>query len=1147
MGNPQSKHANFSKGKLAVLIRSASNLKNADYMGKSDPYCMCRIGPIGSSWEDKPAETEKCSHIESSTLNPEWNFAAMYTLPNKVAPGIIVSDRLVVVYPPKGCVDPVANLEFHIRILDNDTFNSDDHLGDVRIPLQTLINNKNKATEYNIENGQGTIVVMTGSAVGKAIKDKIKEGSLNENSMWLDSLKQYFSTADDGIVYNATMISFLIAGLKSDIGLRDWFLSKANEDGEWDGPEDSNCTTYMDHDDVVEKLSELPRKFGTNNTNGLAERQNNLGFQKLNGVIWEELDNPVIGLGQTQENHAFVRPYIEKLVGVNGKWDRNMIVEYVNDFFHNKSKFSTSDFQIWTTIVLHKIHLNMEITWEEGISFMEMQGKLLRTIPFEEELINNSVMRAVTGINDTLKMKRVWINRYVRAIHEIFRETQFISNRRVILLASNIMDSILFAGGQSVPSVLTRCVTLLYSKWLYDKLGEDFKLSVNNLHNYVMEVIRYFPPVSGFVYKNRSFGNGPSNSVYLCLHTAQCDKKVWGEDAHEFKLRPMSDYDLNMVGWADRAIGYGEYKNNSRACPGKDLSLVMITEMIAGFIRTTIPGNSGIEGGYSFDSTRWISDTDPADVPVKGYDTASITLTKNRTGLVMTDKQIESIWYDKGYTKFDKVDGNTKSFIAIIKALINPLERESSKVVDVITEKQKFKEEYFAPFGNLRLINHDEENPNPSVQNFIKSIAFNALKDFTFSDKLVWFDSVEEGTYTMKKELLHNLPSQSVYWDDMSSDQAISDICFGGIGQIHVDGVCGEAPENAMYEVNLRYLGKYEVRDKFVRYGHSAYFDKNRALVGIYSCHGNKLYTREDNEWEHIKLCFRSSLVTDMTLKYHLSYTHFIHSNSMMIGARESLSKDHPLRRLLKPHYYRSSVINWAAREILIPLNQLAHRTWAFTDNSWIQLFNDIFSDWEYKPFPVMVKSKRIDVSNLPLYEDGLLLWNCIKKYVDSYLDLYKYTDNMTDMTNMTNEVKDYWKHLNSQVNYGLPELNRENLADHLTNTIWWCTGGHEYAGSIVEYLVHPNGLMPKVCPGKSVADVQTFAQALIIIALTGIRQPSLMDDWKHLFEEKAHDIVESLQIELAKVSDEISDRNKNRKIKFWSMDPRILESSVSI
>jgi len=77
-----------------------------------------------------------------------------------------------------------------------------------------------------------------------------------------------------------------------------------------------------------------------------------------------------------------------------------------------------------------------------------------------------------------------------------------------------------------------------------------------------MEVIRFFPPVSGFVYKERSFGNGPAQKIYLCLQTALCDKKIWGENAHDFILRPMKTYHELMVAWAEPAIGYNKFKNN---------------------------------------------------------------------------------------------------------------------------------------------------------------------------------------------------------------------------------------------------------------------------------------------------------------------------------------------------------------------------------------------------------------------------------------------------------------------------------------------------------------------------------------------------------------------------------------------------------
>lgn len=102
-------------------------------------------------------------------------------------------------------------------------------------------------------------------------------------------------------------------------------------------------------------------------------------------------------------------------------------------------------------------------------------------------------------------------------------------------------------------------------------------------------------------------------------------------------------------------------------------------------------------------------------------------------------------------------------------------------------------------------------------------------------------------------------------------------------------------------------------------------------------------------------------------------------------------------------------------------------------------------------------------------------------------------------------------------------------------------------AGSIVEYLVHPDGLIPKVVDGKSIGDVQTFAQTLIIISLTGIKQPPLMDNWEHLFNVESIEIVRNFQKDLKRVSKMIKSRNTKRHFKYRAMDPKILESSVSI
>ena len=388
--------------------------------------------------------------------------------------------------------------------------------------------------------------------------------------------------------YNINMVKFLIAGVKSDVGLRNYLLKNGGSNGQWKGPEKHGCTTYMKHNEVYKRLKSLP-------SDPTVHRQNNLGFQRLNSVIWPELDNPVIGLGQTNENHAFVRHYLDKTLGPNGNWSKEMIQESVKDFFDKRTKFNTNDFKIWTTILLHKIHFNITLTWKEGEDFMNMQKILLISIAPSESLMRNRFVQYMIGLDKALENKAKYLQRYINAIDKIFDD---IPEDKKTLLASNFMDSLLFAGGQSVPTVLSYCIGLKYSSWLQKKLP-NFELTNENMAQYIMEVIRFFPPVSGFVYRNAE------ETVYLSLHTAQCDKDAWSEDAEEFKLRDMKVYREKMVAWANPSLG----GNNSRVCPGKDLSFIIIYEMLKEFIKCD-----------------WKADEKPGDVRVNGYSISSVNL-----------------------------------------------------------------------------------------------------------------------------------------------------------------------------------------------------------------------------------------------------------------------------------------------------------------------------------------------------------------------------------------------------------------------------------------------------------------------------------------------------------------------------------------
>merc|ERR1712062_194845 len=51
--------------KVWLTMISARGLRNADYMGKSDPYCICEIS-------GKP-DVSMMTEVIENNLNPEWN------------------------------------------------------------------------------------------------------------------------------------------------------------------------------------------------------------------------------------------------------------------------------------------------------------------------------------------------------------------------------------------------------------------------------------------------------------------------------------------------------------------------------------------------------------------------------------------------------------------------------------------------------------------------------------------------------------------------------------------------------------------------------------------------------------------------------------------------------------------------------------------------------------------------------------------------------------------------------------------------------------------------------------------------------------------------------------------------------------------
>ncbi len=360
-------------------------------------------------------------------------------------------------------------------------------------------------------------------------------------------------------------------------------------------------------------------------------------------------------------------------------------------------------------------------------------------------------------------------------------------------------------------------------------------------------------------------------------------------------------------------------------------------------------------------------------------------------------------------------------------------------------------------------------------------------------------------------------------------------------------------PETAEVEVDTSPLANYSVRYPFELYGVTAYFNQHKVCVGMWWCKEQRLVTPNEYVFPHVAALFRSSVYTLITAATHLTHAHWIISNGLTLASERFLPITHPLRRLIAPHTFHTPVVNLVSTVLLAPLMGLGQRMFAFDDDSWPRVAADAIQGYRYETweehFVASGLPERFRVE-LPLYHDGFDEWAIHGKYVASYVNQAYPSDN--DIR-MDDDLRKYWNDFTHQLpgrDFGLGNLTRASLINHLTYFIFWVTGSHQYVGGLTEYLRDPSCPAPKLCMGSDVvlSDVQTFAQNLSLASLTGLDQPFLLNDWRLLHAGFPVELaqLDSWQDELKAFDSVVEKRNLSRS-PFAAMRPSIQDSSVSI
>lgn len=418
-------------------------------------------------------------------------------------------------------------------------------------------------------------------------------------------------------------------------------------------PRHFNQTAVTDWDSVHDLGSQLSKR----SWSGEWWRGNELGYVVNNPAFWANtgVQPATIVLGSTTGQHAAVRPYLEKMFALTEEaqvWLRKSARGFLDARKLAGKLGVPGDVRAWVHQVLHRVAFGEAVEWEAALRFVQLQDEVIKKSTFSQAL--PAELYSIMGIKRLERDISSYVEVYEKLVidrwgEELAKLDCAPTPRCSLQLAAAAWDALNAAGGLSVPNGIQAGLGVLFSR-SSSKPRAEVDVAPGTEPQFFWECLRFFPPVYGVPYwttrptcqgqtaldtrgLNQTYGmtkpcpaqdaSGrtgfpPTNQwqggqrVVLDVGRAQHDPGRWGDDAGDFKLRPMADYEANSVGFAEMArdpeVAGGL---NDRSCPARALALAVGATFFEVFERTewTVSDPNAIEMD-SFDPFTQVSGFD---------------------------------------------------------------------------------------------------------------------------------------------------------------------------------------------------------------------------------------------------------------------------------------------------------------------------------------------------------------------------------------------------------------------------------------------------------------------------------------------------------------------------------------------------------
>lgn len=387
-------------------------------------------------------------------------------------------------------------------------------------------------------------------------------------------------------------------------------------------------------------------------------------------------------------------------------------------------------------------------------------------------------------------------------------------------------------------------------------------------------------------------------------------------------------------------------------------------------------------------------------------------------------------------------------------------------------------------------------------------------------------------------------------------DDVLGTLALSGPFAGYIEKVSGKANE---YVVDMSDFENYEVRDGLSPLGCKAYFNYSPSEGRMNTSHieyQGRTVTPQSADWDQVQKTALCALSTHMTIIRHLANTHLLVAGTFAGVTTNSLDADHPVRRLLHPHYHLTlSTNNYKVPNLIKSDASALPNIFSFDRENIYKIMNDHAGSFDIGSMDVEASSEARGMAgatgvdghpvNYPYQENVANMQKVIGDYVTSYLDAYYPNDAALQADP---EMQTWYANLEKYIPNGVSGyaggLTKEGVAKLCTVLIQTAAVEHENVGNITwNYTTLPQYIPSLVPKNGSRPGVDVYQRYINTSVLTFVPLNRLVDDHAHLaLDAKGEACMKQFKKDLSDLQNEM----EKKPFSHGALYPAAMECSVS-